>query len=162
MRSLLFALLCLLLPLGAYAQAPAPSPSATPSENVLLSVPKKLMEGGTTVLVQIALSIVAGAFFIERLVNLRRDRIAPHRLAVQADALWDDDKFAEILKLCVEVGGCLTGEHGVGVEKRDLMRVQFTPEELALQMRIKSIFDPQWLLNPAKVFPLDGREAAVG
>jgi glycolate dehydrogenase FAD-linked subunit len=69
---------------------------------------------------------------------------------------------AEILKLCVEVGGCLTGEHGVGVEKRDLMRVQFTPEELALQMRIKSIFDPQWLLNPAKVFPLDGREAAVG
>jgi glycolate oxidase len=68
---------------------------------------------------------------------------------------------AEILKLCVEVGGCLTGEHGVGVEKRDLMPVQFTPGELALQMRIKTVFDPQWLLNPAKVFPLDGREAAT-
>jgi glycolate oxidase len=68
---------------------------------------------------------------------------------------------AEILKLCVEVGGCLTGEHGVGVEKRDLMPVQFTPDELALQMRIKTVFDPQWLLNPAKVFPLDGREAAT-
>jgi glycolate oxidase len=67
---------------------------------------------------------------------------------------------AEILKLCVEVGGCLTGEHGVGMEKRDLMPVQFTPGELALQMRIKTVFDPQWLLNPAKVFPLDGREAA--
>ncbi len=66
---------------------------------------------------------------------------------------------ADILKLCVEVGGCLTGEHGVGVEKRDLMRVQFTPEELALQMRIKTVFDPGWLLNPAKVFPLEGREA---
>ena len=68
---------------------------------------------------------------------------------------------AEILKLCVAVGGCLTGEHGVGVEKRDLMRVQFSTEELAMQMRIKTIFDPGWLLNPSKVFPLEGREAAV-
>jgi glycolate oxidase len=62
---------------------------------------------------------------------------------------------AEILTLCVEVGGCLTGEHGVGIEKRDLMRVQFTDTDLALQMRIKTVFDPDWLLNPAKVFPLD-------
>lgn len=65
---------------------------------------------------------------------------------------------AEILTLCVEVGGCLTGEHGVGIEKRDLMRVQFSDTDLALQMRIKTAFDPQWLLNPAKVFPLDGRD----
>ena len=64
---------------------------------------------------------------------------------------------ADILKLCVEVGGCLTGEHGVGIEKRDLMREQFSADDLDLQMRIKSAFDPQWLLNPAKVFPLDGR-----
>jgi glycolate oxidase len=64
---------------------------------------------------------------------------------------------AEILKLCVEVGGCLTGEHGVGIEKRDLMRAQFSDTDLALQMRIKTTFDPHWLLNPAKVFPLDGR-----
>ncbi|MEO1204959.1 MAG: FAD-linked oxidase C-terminal domain-containing protein [Pseudomonadota bacterium] len=64
---------------------------------------------------------------------------------------------AEILTLCVEVGGCLTGEHGVGVEKRDLMRTQFSDVDLALQMRIKSVFDPKWLLNPGKVFPLDGR-----
>jgi glycolate oxidase len=66
---------------------------------------------------------------------------------------------AEILKLCVEVGGCLTGEHGVGIEKRDLMRVQFNEKELALQMSIKTVFDPDWLLNGAKVFPLDGRPA---
>lgn len=65
---------------------------------------------------------------------------------------------AEILKLCVEVGGCLTGEHGVGIEKRELMRVQFTQTDLAVQMRIKSVFDPQWLLNPSKVFPLDARD----
>ena len=64
---------------------------------------------------------------------------------------------ADILKLCVEVGGCLTGEHGVGVEKRDLMPFQFTPADLDQQMRVKSVFDPHWLLNPAKVFPLDGR-----
>jgi glycolate oxidase len=62
---------------------------------------------------------------------------------------------AEILKLCVEVGGCLTGEHGVGIEKRDLMSVQFEPADMEAQMRIKDVFDPKWLLNPAKVFPLD-------
>ena len=61
---------------------------------------------------------------------------------------------AEILKLCVEVGGCLTGEHGVGVEKRDLMSHQYTPDDLDIQMAIKDVFDPKWLLNPAKVFPL--------
>ena len=68
----------------------------------------------------------------------------------------------EILELCVASGGCLTGEHGVGIEKRDLMRVQFTETDLALQMRIKTVFDPKWLLNPAKVFPLEGRERGAG
>jgi glycolate oxidase len=68
---------------------------------------------------------------------------------------------ADILKLCVEVGGCLTGEHGVGVEKRDLMRYQFSAADLDQQMRVKSAFDPAWLLNPAKVFPLDGRPVAA-
>jgi glycolate oxidase len=66
----------------------------------------------------------------------------------------------EILELCVTSGGCLTGEHGVGIEKRDLMRVQFSETDLAVQMRIKTVFDPKWLLNPSKVFPLDGRKAA--
>ncbi|MBD3786131.1 MAG: FAD-binding protein [Sphingomonadales bacterium] len=61
---------------------------------------------------------------------------------------------AAILTLCVEAGGCLTGEHGVGIEKRDLMEVQFAPEDLEAQMRVKDVFDPGWLLNPAKVFPL--------
>jgi glycolate oxidase len=61
---------------------------------------------------------------------------------------------AEILKLCVEVGGCLTGEHGVGIEKRDLMAVQFAAPDMEAQMRVKDVFDPKWLLNPAKVFPL--------
>jgi len=65
----------------------------------------------------------------------------------------------DILKLCVSVGGCLTGEHGVGIEKRDLMGVQFSPADLAVQMRIKSVFDPQWLLNAGKVFPLEAAEA---
>ena len=66
----------------------------------------------------------------------------------------------DILKLCVEAGGCLTGEHGVGIEKRDLMTVQFNAEDLAQQMRARAAFDPGWLLNPAKVFPLEGRIAA--
>ena len=65
---------------------------------------------------------------------------------------------AEILKLCVEVGGCLTGEHGVGIEKRDLMTSQFNADDLDIQMAIKDVFDPNWLLNPAKVFPLASSE----
>ena len=65
---------------------------------------------------------------------------------------------ADILRLCVEVGGCLTGEHGVGIEKRDLMVDQFAPDDLDIQMAVKDVFDPKWLLNPAKVFPLAASE----
>jgi glycolate oxidase len=68
---------------------------------------------------------------------------------------------ADILKLCVEVGGCLTGEHGVGVEKRDLMPFQYSQVDLNVQMNLKSTFDPAWLLNPAKVFPLPNRPVAA-
>ncbi len=66
----------------------------------------------------------------------------------------------DILKLCVEVGGCLTGEHGVGIEKRDLMTCQFDSADLEQQMRVRAAFDKAWMLNPAKVFPLEGRVAA--
>ncbi len=70
-----------------------------------------------------------------------------------------EDLGAEILKLCVEVGGCLTGEHGVGIEKRDLMLHQYDPADLEIQMAVKDVFDPGWLLNPAKVFPLQSSDA---
>lgn len=66
---------------------------------------------------------------------------------------------AEILRLCVEVGGCLTGEHGVGIEKRELMDYQFTADDIDAQLRIKDVFDSKWLLNPLKVFPLHHTEA---
>ena len=69
-----------------------------------------------------------------------------------------EEMGAEILKLCVEVGGCLTGEHGVGVEKRDLMLHQYKPDDLEAQLKVKDVFDPKWLLNPAKVFPLSVTE----
>ena len=69
---------------------------------------------------------------------------------------------ADILRLCVEVGGVLTGEHGVGVEKRDLMPVMFSDIDLAHQQRIKCAFDPQLLLNPGKVFPVLHRCAELG
>lgn len=64
----------------------------------------------------------------------------------------------DILKLCVDAGGCLTGEHGVGIEKRDLMRHQYSRSDLAQQMAVRAAFDPDWLLNPSKVFPLDDRD----
>ena len=68
----------------------------------------------------------------------------------------------DILKLCVEVGGVLTGEHGVGVEKRDLMEVQFNEVDLNQQQRLKCAFDPESLLNPGKVFPTLHRCAEMG
>jgi glycolate oxidase len=69
---------------------------------------------------------------------------------------------ADILRLCVEVGGVLTGEHGVGVEKRDLMPEMFTEVDLAHQQRVKCAFDPELLLNPGKVFPVLHRCAELG
>jgi len=68
----------------------------------------------------------------------------------------------DILKLCVEVGGVLTGEHGVGVEKRDLMGTMFDESDLAHQQRLKCAFDPNGLLNPGKVFPQLHRCAELG
>ncbi len=68
----------------------------------------------------------------------------------------------DILRLCVEVGGVLTGEHGVGVEKRDLMTDQFDEVDLDQQQRIKCAFDPDGLLNPGKVFPKLHRCAELG
>ncbi|MFT5785159.1 MAG: glycolate oxidase [Ascidiaceihabitans sp.] len=65
-----------------------------------------------------------------------------------------EEMGAEILKLCVDAGGCLTGEHGVGIEKRDLMTYQYDPADLEAQLLVKDVFDPNWLLNAAKVFPL--------
>ena len=69
---------------------------------------------------------------------------------------------ADILKLCVEVGGVLTGEHGVGVEKRDLMPAMFSEIDLNQQQRLKCAFDPESLLNPGKVFPQLCRCAELG
>jgi glycolate oxidase len=69
---------------------------------------------------------------------------------------------ADILRLCVEVGGVLTGEHGVGVEKRDLMGEMFDETDLAQQQRVKCAFDPQHRLNPGKVFPTLHRCAELG
>ncbi|WEX78136.1 FAD-binding protein [Sinorhizobium numidicum] len=75
--------------------------------------------------------------------------------AARAEAAGND-----ILKLCVDAGGCLTGEHGVGIEKRDLMLHQYSQVDLDQQMAARAAFDPQWLLNPSKVFPLERRPVA--
>jgi glycolate oxidase len=69
---------------------------------------------------------------------------------------------ADILRLCVEVGGVLTGEHGVGVEKRDLMPAMFSEADLNQQQRLKCAFDNKGLLNPGKVFPILHRCAELG
>ena len=83
--------------------------------------------------------------------------------ANDADQLDRAETFgADILRLCVKVGGVLTGEHGVGIEKRDLMPEMFSEGDLAQQMRVKCAFDDQGLLNPGKVFPTLHRCAELG
>jgi glycolate oxidase len=69
---------------------------------------------------------------------------------------------SDILRLCVKAGGVLTGEHGVGIEKRDLMPEMFTENDLKQQQRVKCAFDPELLLNPGKVFPVLHRCAELG
>src|SRR5881392_1731871 len=69
---------------------------------------------------------------------------------------------ADILRCCVELGGVLTGEHGVGIEKRDLMGEMFSEIDLNQQQRVKCAFDAQGLLNPGKVFPTLHRCAELG
>jgi glycolate oxidase len=79
------------------------------------------------------------------------------------DELERAEQFgADILRLCVKVGGVLTGEHGVGIEKRDLMPEMFSEDDLAQQMRVKCAFDAKGLLNPGKVFPTLHRCAELG
>jgi glycolate oxidase len=81
---------------------------------------------------------------------------------ISPDYVCMDGLGADILRLCVDVGGVLTGEHGVGVEKRDLMPAMFDETDLAHQQRLKCAFDPEGLLNPGKVFPQLHRCAEMG
>ncbi|WP_019996702.1 FAD-linked oxidase C-terminal domain-containing protein [Aureimonas ureilytica] len=83
--------------------------------------------------------------------------------ASKSDELQRAEDFgADILRLCVEVGGVLTGEHGVGIEKRDLMPEMFGEDDLKHQIRVKCAFDERHLLNPGKVFPVLHRCAELG
>lgn len=64
---------------------------------------------------------------------------------------------SECLKVCADVGGSITGEHGVGIEKSAEMRFIFTDEEMTAQTNIRAVFNPEDLLNPGKLFPQPGR-----
>ncbi len=71
------------------------------------------------------------------------------------ESLRKTEEFgAEILKYCVKVGGALTGEHGVGIEKRELMCEAFNNNDIQQQVKIKTALDPKSLLNPGKVYPI--------
>jgi glycolate oxidase len=83
--------------------------------------------------------------------------------ANDADELHRTELFAaEVLEKCVEVGGTITGEHGVGLEKINQMCVQFRPQELELFRAVKRAFDPRGLLNPGKAVPTLARCAEYG
>ena len=79
----------------------------------------------------------------------------------EPDGLRRAEELAgRILRMCVEMGGSITGEHGVGMEKRDYLPVMFPPEELDLLRRVRAAFDPAGLGNPGKMFP-DGSAPAL-
>jgi glycolate oxidase len=73
------------------------------------------------------------------------------RIAGQSDAAVE--VAAEILQYCIEAGGSLTGEHGIGADKSQYMPTMFSPDDLALMQRVRAVFDPHGLCNPGKVFP---------
>lgn len=79
--------------------------------------------------------------------NILYDRTKPGEEARAIEAA------EEIERICVEVGGSITGEHGVGFEKRDLMPLLFSPEDLRAMERLRGVFNPDGLCNPGKVFP---------
>ena len=83
--------------------------------------------------------------------------------ANQSGQLERTEEFGgKILELCVEVGGTITGEHGVGVEKINQMCVQFADQQLAQFHAVKAAFDPRGLLNPGKAVPTLHRCAEFG
>ena len=79
--------------------------------------------------------------------------------AQQAAAL---EASHEILRMCIRMGGTISGEHGVGIEKRSMMRELFAPDDLAAMERVRHAFDPDRRLNPGKIIPGDGEPAARG
>jgi glycolate oxidase len=77
-------------------------------------------------------------------------------------ALEQAEKLAgRILRMCIEMGGSITGEHGVGMEKRDYLGEMFSPEEIACMHRIRAAFDPHGIANPGKMFPSADAPALV-
>ena len=73
-----------------------------------------------------------------------------------------EEMGAQIIKACIEMGGSLTGEHGIGVEKRDFMPLMYSDEDLEAMLKVKRVFNPDDLLNPGKVFPTAKAHAAAG
>jgi glycolate oxidase len=69
---------------------------------------------------------------------------------------------AEIIKACVDVGGSLTGEHGIGLEKRDFMPLMYNDDDLEAMQKVKRVFDPEGRLNPGKIFPTSKPGVQVG
>jgi glycolate oxidase len=73
-----------------------------------------------------------------------------------------EEMGAEIIKACIEMGGSLTGEHGIGLEKREFMPLMYTDDDLGAMQKMKKVFDPDGLLNPGKIFPTARPGVEVG
>lgn len=69
---------------------------------------------------------------------------------------------SEIMRRCIQAGGTVTGEHGIGIEKREYLRLMYSPADLAVMHRVRAVFDPAGLCNPGKIFPVEDEPGVVG
>jgi glycolate oxidase len=69
---------------------------------------------------------------------------------------------SEVMRSCIQAGGTVTGEHGIGIEKREYLRLMYSPVDLAVMHRVRSVFDPAGLCNPGKIFPVKDEPGVVG
>ncbi len=69
---------------------------------------------------------------------------------------------SEVMRCCIEAGGTVTGEHGIGIEKREYLRLMYSPADLAVMRRVRDVFDPKRLCNPEKIFPPGDDAAGAG
>jgi len=126
------------------------------------TIPRRALPGVLSRMAQLSASYGLGVANVFHAGDGNLHPLILYDANIPGDLQKAEDFGADILRLCVEAGGVLTGEHGVGVEKRDLMEAQFGPADLDQQQRLKCAFDADQRLNPGKVFPRLCRCAELG
>jgi FAD/FMN-containing dehydrogenase len=111
----------------------------------LPQVLREIEEIGARYGIKIANVAHAGDGNVHPMICVDKDVVGCEERALEAGS--------EIMRRCIEAGGTVTGEHGIGLEKREYLRLMYSPADLAAMLRVQSVFDPKGLCNPDKIFP---------